>query len=162
MCHCSNLWHVYNVRYSYLLTIFLHTCSLFFSHDNSLFCSQPFCKQYIYSLDLYSGDLPTRNFTPDWLNYNWLLSALPGPFIHARLQSAEPSQSSRFMRTLSRKLVYVHSHTCLTGMLVVGLFWNLFNVFVYTLTLVALALIVFAFSISFILMVFVFVVFTYC
>ena len=81
-----------------------HTFSLFFSYDYSLFCSQPFCKQCTYSLDHHSGDLQKRIFTQDWLSFNWPLPALFGPFVYARLQSAERSQCKRFMISPSREL----------------------------------------------------------
>ena len=102
MCHCSNLYHVYNNTYKSNYSFFILIClqpfckpHLYFIllHGYLLFCSQPFCKQYTYSLDLPSGDLQTHNFTQDWLNYNWLLSALSGRFIYVCLQSAERSQS---------------------------------------------------------------------
>ena len=38
-----------------------HTCSLFFSHENSLFCLQSFCKLYTYSLHFHSDDLQKCN-----------------------------------------------------------------------------------------------------
>ena len=52
-------------------------------HNSSLSCSQP---QVMFS----------HNSTQDWVNYSWLLPALSGPLIYARLQSAERSQSRRF------------------------------------------------------------------
>ena len=55
----------YNNNYSYVITFSAynlfasHTCTLFFSHDYSLFCSQPFVSTY--SLDLHKSYFQTRN-----------------------------------------------------------------------------------------------------
>ena len=82
----------------------------------------------LYSLDLYSEQLQARNFTQGWLNYNWLLPVFLGPFI---LHTSTYSLCIMFMFSpsrelyISRKLVFVHSHTCLSLMLVVvGSFRN--------------------------------------
>ena len=68
------LIHVYNNNYNnnysfIILKLYIpfssYICSLFFSHDYSLLCLQPFCKQYTYSLDLHISDLQARNFKTD-------------------------------------------------------------------------------------------------
>ena len=101
MCHGSNLF----VRYAYQLTSFLQATLVLYSAHNC--------------------DVQGRNFTKDSLNYNWLLPALSCLFICLHLQSSQSSQSKRFAFLPSRELyrensiVHVHSHTCLSHMLVV-------------------------------------------
>ena len=58
----------------------------------------------------------TRNFTPGWLISDYLSSALSCVFILQHDQSNERfwNRSFAFSKTLSRLLVYVHSHTCLS------------------------------------------------
>ena len=109
-----------------------HTCSLFFSHNYSLFCLQSFRKHYTYSVAVHDGDLQTCNFTQGWLNSYWLLPALSCLFICSHLQSLEYSQSRRFA---------ISMYLCIA----------------YTLPLVAFAFDAFAF-----LLLFVFVAFAYC
>ena len=63
------------------------------------------CPTQLFAILLKTATLLfLRNFTQDWLNYNWLLPSLSGPFIYALLQSAEHSQSRRFMFSPSREL----------------------------------------------------------
>ena len=139
-CNYSNLYHVYNINYN----------------NNYSFVLQPFCKPYLHYM--HTTEM-FKHSTQNWLNYYWLLPALCAHFIYARLQSAGPSQSRRFMISPSRELY--RESLCMCIPILVYLAWLLLvylesvRCIVYTLTLVA-------FFISFILMVFVFVVFAYC
>ena len=82
---------------AYNLFVSISTCSLFFSHDYSLFCLQLFCKQYSYSLDLHSSDLQTLTCTQDWYNNFWLPFALACSFIVQQDQSNESSWNGIFL-----------------------------------------------------------------
>ena len=82
MCHCSNLYHVYNNNYNNNYSFVI------------LICLQHFCKHKSFANTLS----PTNVLE-------------------------EKVRIRAFSRTLSRPLMYVHSHTCLFGMpIVVGLF----------------------------------------
>ena len=114
MCNCSNLYHICNNNF------FIFICLQLFCKPH---LSQPFCKQYTYSLDLYNRELQTgnRNLSQGWLNSNWILLALSGSFIYACLQSAVCSLSIRCIILPSRelysdRLYYVHSHDVFISM----------------------------------------------
>ena len=66
-----------------------------------------FCKHHTFSLDFYSGDLQTRNFTQNWLNYYWLVARLFCLFICARLQSAERSCSLELYRNRLYMCIFI-------------------------------------------------------
>ena len=120
---CSLLLSAYNLFAS-------HPCTLCFSYNYSLFCSQSFCKHYTYSLNLFNRNL---NFTTQQHNTRrtelqltfvcFVLSFyMRTPSVY-RIFSKQKAHDLVFSRTLLRPLVYVHSHTCLSFMLVaIGLF----------------------------------------
>ena len=120
------------------------------------------CSTQLFDILLTTATLLfSRNFTQDWLNYYWLLYALPCPFIYAGLLSAERSQSKG---SCSRLLESSIVTACICALpfsfmlVVIGLLGScsmyLLVCIVYTLPLVAFAL-----SISFTLMIFVLVAF---
>ena len=86
MCHCLNLYHVYNNNYnnnySFVILVIRYTA-------HNLFVTLCTC-----SLDLYSADRSLRMklvFAQGWLNFYWLLVVcLVVPFIvpHNRLRCA--------------------------------------------------------------------------
>ena len=93
MCHCLNLYHVYNNNYNNNYSFVI------------LICMQPSCKPHVHVIllpTLFVSPTLIRSsntqlvFTQGWLNCYWLSSALSCPFIYARLQSSERSQSRRF------------------------------------------------------------------
>ena len=93
MCHCWNLYHAYNKNYLFI----------------TLICLQHFCKTQIPKCSLHS-QLHTRLTQFLLTVVRWLLS---GSFIYARLQSAERSQSRRFMISLPGELYRESSYMCI-------------------------------------------------
>ena len=69
LCNTVQTYTMYTkitVRFLFLSAYNLfasRTCTLFLSHDYSLFCLQTFCKQYTYSLLLHNDDLQTHNLS---------------------------------------------------------------------------------------------------
>ena len=141
MCHCFNLYHVYNNNYNNntkittIRSLFLSAYNLFANHTCTVFCKQLGCSntqlfvhshlhtrliEFLLTLVCYilSFYTPTRSIKRTLLKQEVRLLAI--------------------QRTLSRPFVYVHSHTCLFIMLiVVGLFeWYCYLFIVYTLPLV--------------------------
>ena len=102
------------------------THSLFLSHNYSLFCSQPFCRQHLFVI-LYSEELQTMQLhtrLTEILLTAVCIVCLDFLYTHAFSLQNVRKQKVRvlaFSRTLQRSFVYVHSHTCLSLMLIVGL-----------------------------------------
>ena len=93
-----------------------HTCPLCFSHDYSLLCSQPFCKQRTYSFDLRGRDLQIRNCTQDWCNYFSLTPRLSFTFFQTNkiilrnVLEAEDSRSHLLEDSNTTTLLFLHSY----------------------------------------------------
>ena len=62
MGHCSNLYHVYNYNYSYLLATFLQATLVRYSFHTTIRYSAHniFCKHNTYSLDLQTLNLSSH------------------------------------------------------------------------------------------------------
>ena len=102
---CATVFNLYNVYYNnynnnYLshILLCLRTCSLFLSHNYSLFCSQRRFSNHDCSFQ------KQRVFTQDWLNYKFSSSALSYLFIVLHNNSKERSSSRTFVFSPSRKL----------------------------------------------------------
>ena len=100
------------------MTITITVYSIFFSHNYSLFCSQPFCKHYTYSLDLHNGDFQTTmQVHTRLIKLPLTLACFVLPFYIrtpsvCRTFTNQKVRVIAFSRTLLRPLVYVYSYTC--------------------------------------------------
>ena len=90
--------------YTTYTTITKTACSIFFSYNYSVFCLQRRSSNH------------NRFFTQGWLNsYYWLPAQSCRIIVqHEQYNERSWSRYFAFSRTLSRPLVYVHSHTCLS------------------------------------------------
>ena len=104
MCHCSNLYYVYdnnyNNNYSFVILI----------------CLQPFCRPHLYFI-LHTTQIfkHSTSHKADWITTDCCLLTLALLHVHVfTLQNVVKEAQVEF----SRKFAYVHSHTCLSRMIV--------------------------------------------
>ena len=158
MCHCSNLYHVYNNNYnnnySFVIPI----------------CLQPVCKPHLYFI-LHTTEVfkqATSHMT-DCITTDCRLLCLAllqsNKIIQTNVLKVEGSCFRLLENSIAFLLhVYVHSHTCLSLMLVIG---GLFvSCSMYLLACICVICIVYRLPLvvfyPFILIIFVFVAFAYC
>ena len=109
-----------------------NACSLFFSHNHSIFCFYLFISTNTYSLNLYSEELQTTaasSHKADWITTNSLpvLSCL---LIVQHEESNESSWSRMFLFSTTQELYCTSSYLSIPFSLKLVVTWIVFDVFV--------------------------------
>ena len=110
MCHCSNLYHVYNNNYSFVI----------------LFCSQPFFQVTLVLYSAHNWDVQTLNFTQDWITVDccplWLAFLYTHSFSLQNVIKVEGSRSCLLENSLVTACTYALSYLSVRILIVVRLF----------------------------------------